>query len=49
MDPVSASYVKDGAVYWVMSFALLRDDGKRVYPDLITIVDRGFYFNDTKY
>lgn len=49
MDPVSASYVKDGAVNWVMSFALLRDDGKRVYPELITMVDRGFWFNGTKY
>lgn len=49
MDPVAASYVKDGAVSWVMSFALLRDDGKRVYPELITMVDRGFYLNGTKY
>lgn len=49
MDPVQASYVKDGAVNWVMSFALLRDDGKRVYPELITMVDRGFYFNGQKY
>ena len=49
MDPVSASYIKDGAVNWVMSFALLRDDGKRVYPDLVTMVDRGFYFNGVKY
>jgi hypothetical protein len=49
MDPVQATYVKDGAVNWVMSFALLRDDGKRVYPDLITMVDRGFWFNGVKY
>ncbi len=49
MDPVQATYVKDGAVNWVMSFALLRDDGKRVYPDLITMVDRGFYLNGTKH
>jgi len=49
MDPTHAKYVKDGAVSWVMSFALLRDDGKRVYPDLITMVDRGFYFNGSKY
>lgn len=49
MDPVAASYVKDGAVSWVMSFALLRDDGKRVYPELVTMVDRGFYFNGKKY
>jgi hypothetical protein len=32
-----------------MSFALLRDDGKRVYPELITMVDRGFWFNGVKY
>lgn len=49
MDPVRATYVKDGAVNWVMSFALLRDDGKRVYPELITMVDRGFYVNGVKY
>lgn len=49
MDPVQATYVKDGAVNWVMSFALLRDDGKRVYPELVTMVDRGFWFNGTKY
>jgi predicted phosphodiesterase len=49
MDPVQASYVKDGSVNWVMSFALLRDDGKRVYPELITMVDRGFYVNGVKY
>lgn len=49
MDPVAASYIKDGAVSWVMSFALLRDDGKRVYPELITMVDRGFYLNGIKY
>lgn len=49
MDPVRATYVKDGAVNWQMSFALLRDDGKRVYPELITAVDRGFYFEGVKY
>lgn len=49
MDPVAATYVKDGSVSWVMSFALLRDDGKRVYPELITMVDRGFYLNGQKY
>lgn len=49
MDPVAASYIKDGAVSWVMSFALLRDDGKRVYPELVTMVDRGFFLNGKKY
>jgi len=49
MDPTHAKYVKDGSVSWVMSFALLRDDGKRVYPELITMVDRGFYVNGVKY
>jgi hypothetical protein len=32
-----------------MSFALLRDDGKRVWPELVTAVDRGFWFNGKKY
>lgn len=49
MDPVSASYVKDGAVNWVMSFALLRDDGKRVWPELVTMVDRLFYVSGRRY
>lgn len=49
MDPVKATYVKDGAVSWVMSFGLIRDDGKRVYPELILATDRGFYFEGRKY
>jgi len=49
MDPVQASYVKDGAVSWVMSFGVLRDDGKRVYPELVTAVDRGFMFEGRKW
>lgn len=49
MDPVAASYVKDGAVSWVMSFGLLRDDGKRVWPELVTATDRGFWLNGIKY
>jgi predicted phosphodiesterase len=49
MDPTHAHYVKDGAVPWTMSFAIIRDDGKRVYPELITAYDRGFYLNGRKY
>ena len=49
MDPVSATYVKDGAVNWQMSFALLRDDGKRVWPELVTMVDRLFYVSGKRY
>lgn len=49
MDPTHARYVKDGSVSWTMSFAVLRDDGKRVYPELVTAVDRGFYFEGRKY
>lgn len=49
MDPSHARYVKDGSVSWTMSFAVLRDDGKRVYPELVTAVDRGFYFEGRKY
>lgn len=49
MDPVKATYVKDGSVSWVMSFAILRDDGKRVYPELVTAADRGFYLNGVKW
>lgn len=49
MDPTAAHYVKDGAVSWVMSFALLRDDGKRVWPELITANNRQFWLNGKKY
>jgi len=49
MDPVKATYVKDGHVSWTMSFGVLRDDGKRVWPELILATDRGFYFDGVKY
>lgn len=49
MDPVAATYIKDGSVSWTMSFALLRDDGKCVYPELVTMTDRGFYLGGRKY
>lgn len=49
MDPVAATYVKDGAVNWTMSFGWLTDDGKRVYPELVTMVDRGFIFRGEKW
>lgn len=49
MDPVAATYVKDGSVNWTMSFGWLTDDGKRIYPELITMVDRGFIFRGQKY
>ena len=49
MDPVQATYVKDGAVQWNMSFGSLVDDGKRVYPELVVMTDRGFYYDGRKY
>jgi len=49
MDPVAATYVKDGAVNWTMSFSWLEDDGKRVWPELITMVDRRFNFHGERY
>lgn len=49
MDPTHAKYVKDGSVSWTMSFGLLRDDGKRIYPELVTMNDRGFWFNGKKW
>jgi len=36
-------------VSWVMSFALLHDDGKRVYPELILADNRQFMLNGVKY
>ena len=44
MDPVAASYVKDGAVSWVPSFGWIEDDGKRVWPELVLFSDRLAYF-----
>jgi len=49
MDPVAATYVKDGSVSWTPSFALLRDDGKRVWPELVTMVDRIFYVSGERH
>lgn len=49
MDPVQATYVKDGSVSWNMSFGLIHDDGKRVYPELVVMTDRGFIFRGEKY
>ena len=49
MDPTHAKYVKDGAVSWTMSFALLHDDGKRTYPELITADNRQFMFRGVKW
>lgn len=49
MDPTHAHYVKDGAVQWTMSFGFLRDNGKEVWPDLITANRRQFWFDGIKY
>lgn len=49
MDPTHAKYVKDGAVSWTMSFALLHDDGKRTYPELVLADNRQFWFNGEKH
>jgi predicted phosphodiesterase len=49
MDPQHAKYVKDGSVNWQMSFALLRDDGKRVWPELVLANNRSFYVGGVKY
>lgn len=49
MDPTEARYVKDGAVSWQMSFALLHDDGKRVFPELILADNRQFMLNGKKW
>lgn len=43
MNPEDAHYVKDGSVNWTQSFALLRDDGKRVFPELVT-ANQGFFY-----
>jgi hypothetical protein len=40
MEPKKVTYVKDQSMSWVQSFAWLEDDGKRVWPELVTLVDR---------
>lgn len=49
MDPTHARYVKDGAVSWTMSFALLRDNGKEIFPELVLANRRQFWLNGEKY
>lgn len=49
MNPAHAKYVKDGSVSWTMSFAILRDDGKRVWPELVIANNRSFWVNGIKY
>lgn len=49
MNPEDAHYVKDGAVSWTQSFALLRDDGKRTFPELVVAHDGFFYVNGERY
>jgi len=49
MDPVAATYVKDGAVNWTMSFGFLRDNGKEMWPELVLMNRRQFWFNGRKY
>lgn len=44
MDVTQVTYVKDGSMSWVPSFGWLEDDGKRVWPELVTFVDRLGYF-----
>jgi hypothetical protein len=48
MNPCHATYVKDGAVSWTQSFALLHDTGKATYPELILAQDRSFFLNGVK-
>lgn len=49
MDPNDATYVRDGAVNWTMSFGWLEDNGKEVWPELILMNRRQFYFKGEKY
>jgi predicted phosphodiesterase len=49
MDPVAATYVKDGSVSWTMSFGAIHDDGKRVWPELVLFNDRKFMYGGRRY
>lgn len=49
MNPNDATYVRDGAVNWTMAFGWLEDNGKEVWPDLITMNRRQFWFKGDKY
>lgn len=43
MNPEEAHYMKDGSVSWTQSFAILRDDGKRCFPELV-VANQGFFY-----
>lgn len=49
MNPEDAHYVKDGSVSWVQSFGVIRDDGKRTFPELVTANQGHFYFEGKRY
>lgn len=49
MDPANATYVKDLAVNWTMSFGILRDNGKEVWPELVLMNRKQFWINGRKY
>jgi predicted phosphodiesterase len=49
MDPTHAKYVKDGAVSWTMSFGLLHDNGKEVWPELVTFNNRSFVYGGKRW
>jgi predicted phosphodiesterase len=49
MNPNDATYVRDGAVNWTMAFGWLEDNGKEVWPDLVTMNRRQFWFKGDKY
>lgn len=49
MDPTNAHYVKDGAVSWTMSFGLIHDNGKEVWPELVVFNNRGFIYGGKRW
>lgn len=49
MDPTHARYVKDGSVSWTMGFGFIRDNGKEVWPELVTFNRGQCYFEGQKY
>lgn len=49
MNPQDARYIKDGSVNWQMGFGVLKDDGKRVWPDLVLVNNRQFWYNGVRY
>lgn len=49
MSMKDAGYLKYGAANWVQGFGILRTDGKRTWPELVTVQERRFIVDGQVY